>query len=613
MKTNTHRVDYFIVFFLSFIIRILGFIMNGRLKLISDELGMLVSAASLAGRDWSGIAHFLHYYGFGYAVLLTPIFLLTKNPYVIYWSVMTIGAVVLSLSSVISYHILSKYLCIENRIYMLAVSVTCSMLALTDMRYINNEPMLVLICWILLWIILLLIKHNDNEKRKIKYTIDIILLLTYALTVHSRLMVLWLAFIALNLVYYFFYRRILISLKIGIPFASLSFIGILKLISFVETCFWTTTESGDLHNSIGSTSSGMVSKITGLLQSKDSWNAMFNIMMGNLYTSIFFTSGIILFCGIVLYKFLKVHFTHSDLFLKNLKPNQNVNRMIETGSIFYGIVYFITLAGLMVEWGELAAKGQALGYGANTTATKIFVYIRYYSCYISVILLLFFAFAYYNKGILEKYMVRFWVVFGLIQSYWFTGIVPYIQTSSIGLSVFGSYGGYTLSNTVTSAALYLFCGVLLCGLFAVVCICYKKGNSLLPVIFVLMLIVFRYYYNSVFLNETYDHKADAGYHFVKEIEDIVELPSIFYLNMAKTNCLAYQFFLNDYVMTQTDDFPDELEYGIVITSVMKEQQQRYESGFRCIYLDNNEYMWIKGRELQLQMKEYGVEFIELSD
>ena len=53
--------------------------------------------------------------------------------------------------------------------------------------------------------------------------------------------------------------------------------------------------------------------------------------------------------------------THSyivprDSFLEEIKPGQNVNCMIETGFIFWGMVFFITLAGLMVEWGELAAN-----------------------------------------------------------------------------------------------------------------------------------------------------------------------------------------------------------------------------------------------------------------
>ncbi len=613
MKNKVQRIDYVLVFFLPLIIRIFGFIWNGRLMLIADEMGMLVPAASLAGRNWTGIAQLYDYYGFGYAILLIPIFLLTKNPYVIYWSVMVTGAVLLSFSAMISYHILTKYFGIENRIYVIMVSTACSMLALTDMRCINNEPMLVLSCWVLLWLILLLVKHNNNNRQRIKYTILVILLLTYTLTVHSRLMVLWLAFALLVVLYYIFYKKALISLKIGIPLGICLFVAVLKVISFVQTCFWVADENGYLHNSIGSTSGGMVSRLVNLLQSTKSWNAVFNIAMGNIYTSIFCTAGIICFCGILLYKFLKAHFVQQDSFLEKIKPNKSVNKMIEVGSIFYGIVFFITLAGLMVHWGELAAKGQALGYGANTSATKIFVYIRYYSCYLSIVLLLFFAFVYYNRNLWQRYMAYIWLVFAFIHSYWFLGIVPYIQSSSVGLTVFGPYGGYTLNHGVTSINLYLICGALLSVLFAGVSACYKKGKIFAPIIFMLLMLVHRYWYLGAFLNETNDHKANAGYYFVERMETKVELPSVFYLRLVKTNCLAYQFFLNDYAMVQTEDFPIELESGIVITSVIKEQEQRYEAGFRCIYLDENEYMWVKGEDLQQQMLEKGVLFLEIQD
>lgn len=612
MKNKVQKIDYVLVFFLPLIIRIFGFIWNGRLRLIADEMGMLVPAASLAGRNWTGIAQLYDYYGFGYAMLLIPIFLLTKNPYVIYWSVMVTGAVLLSFSAMISYHILTKYFGIENRIYVIMVSTACSMLALTDMRYINNEPMLVLSCWVLLWLILLLVKHNNNNRQRIKYTILVILLLTYTLTVHSRLMVLWLAFALLVVLYYIFYKKALISLKIGIPLGICLFVAVLKVISFVQTCFWVADENGYLHNSIGSTSGGMVSRLVNLLQSTKSWNAVFNIAMGNIYTSIFCTAGIICFCGILLYKFLKAHFVQQDSFLEKIKPNKSVNKMIEVGSIFYGIVFFITLAGLMVHWGELAAKGQALGYGANTSATKIFVYIRYYSCYLSIVLLLFLR-LFITIGIYGR---DIWLTYGL-------SLLLSIATGFSALSLifrapvwdllFLVYGGYTLNHGVTSINLYLICGALLSVLFAGVSACYKKGKIFAPIIFMLLMLVHRYWYLGAFLNETNDHKANAGYYFVERMETKVELPSVFYLRLVKTNCLAYQFFLNDYAMVQTEDFPIELESGIVITSVIKEQEQRYEAGFRCIYLDENEYMWVKGEDLQQQMLEKGVLFLEIQD
>ena len=107
--------------------------------------------------------------------------------------------------------------------------------------YIGIESLaygLVLICWVLLWLILLLVKHDNDRKQKIKYTVLVILLLTYALTVHSRLMVLWPAFVLLVIVFYIFYKRVLISLKTGILFGAVSFLAVLKGISFVQTCFW---------------------------------------------------------------------------------------------------------------------------------------------------------------------------------------------------------------------------------------------------------------------------------------------------------------------------------------------------------------------------------------
>lgn len=607
MKNKFVKTNYLIVFFLSFFIRIFGFVLNGKMSLIADEMGMLLPAASLAGRDWSGITPLFDYYGFGYSVLFIPIFLITNNPYVIYWSIMVIGAAVLSLATVIGYHMLKEYLNVKDDLYAGFTSFSCLMLALTDMRYINNEPMIVLICYTFLWLILLLIKFDNDRIRKKKYTILIFLLLSYALTVHNRLIVIWAAFFLLILIYYILYKQTLISLKIGLPLGMCCFGGCYHLISFVSSYFWIEDENGFLRNSINSTTNTMTSNIIEIFD-PNNWNATLNILIGNIFTINFFTCGIMIFAQIILFKYIETHFYHSSTFTGEIKSSLIVNRMIETGSTMFFLTFIITIAGLMVQWGPLASKGMDLGYDANTMSTKIFVYIRYYSSYASATVLLFLAFVYHNRHVLKRYMTHACILFTFVFIYWFIKIVPYIRSSSIGLTVFGSYGFYTTDNTITSGKLYIFCGFLILILFIVVCISYKKEKIIIPIFLMFLLITYRYYYNSAFLQSSGEHKATGGYQFIKEIEENIELPTTLYISAYTSYYYSYQFLLNDYKIVQIDTFPEEFDSGIIITMDMEDQALRYEKGFKCVQMDKYAYMWVKGPELQKQMTEYGVDF-----
>lgn len=601
--------DYIAIFGVIFVIRVLPFIMRDGPLLIGDELSMFLPIATLSGRDWSGIAPELNYRGFGFSILYLPVFWITNHPYIIYWFCMTLGVVAVSAATVIIYHIMREHLHIKQRGYAILATFACSYLSVTEMRYINNEPMITLVCWGLLWLTFLLVEAADNPQKKIKYTVFVFLLLAYASTVHTRLLVLWAAFAGLILIYAVLHKKSLISLKIGIPLGVVCFLASNRLVSFMSHHLWVADETGYLHNSAESTAETMASRITNLLV-PEYWNAMLNIVMGNSYTLLFFTCGIMAFVILVFYKLIEARVRKESPFLKEVNTDERVLRKIEAGSILFVVVGLGTIAGLVLQWGSLAAAGQDLGYGADTQATKIFVYIRYYSCYASVLVALFFGFVYHNRGMMKRFIFHACAIFVLVCTYWFCTIFPYIMYSSVGVSVFGAYGLYTTENEITAPRLFLWCGLILVVLFIMVCICYYKEKIYLPIILMLLLVGYRDYYNSAMLLTSGDYKADGGYAFVRELEEQVDFPSTIYMDTVRTPRLAYQFLLNDYTMVPVEEFPQDLESGIVITTTLNEKEQRYGRGYRCIMLDENEYMWVMGEQLQYQLESCGAEFIK---
>src|SRR5699024_1498297 len=81
---------------------------------------------------------------------------------------------------------------------------------------IFNEHPLMLCSWIIAWLLLYLQKNLDNNKKKIRATLLLILVLGYSLTLHTRAIAFWLAVGIAVLFYAWIYRRFLISIPAAV-------------------------------------------------------------------------------------------------------------------------------------------------------------------------------------------------------------------------------------------------------------------------------------------------------------------------------------------------------------------------------------------------------------
>lgn len=173
-----------------------------------DEFGTVASASYFAGYDWSAMVSEIKYYGFGYSMLMAPIYWITDNPQIIFQVMIGFNSICLGISGVICYNILKDIFEINDDKFNVIASLasvffTCVML---NSNTVFNECALMMIEWLMVYLLLLMQRRKDSGKSTLVLTIIFSLVSVYAFTVHTRIIyVLGASFIFI--VFYFILKR----------------------------------------------------------------------------------------------------------------------------------------------------------------------------------------------------------------------------------------------------------------------------------------------------------------------------------------------------------------------------------------------------------------------
>ena len=138
------------------------------MRSLPDEIGAIAFAAKLVGYDWNYVlTHPEMYYGSGTIFFTYPLFCIVKDPLILYQCLLGVGAFLHALTAFIAGEILTKYYKEEfSSISIIIISAICAFITPTRTSNIDNEPMLVLICWIIVYLIMRL-QHSVTKTQKI--------------------------------------------------------------------------------------------------------------------------------------------------------------------------------------------------------------------------------------------------------------------------------------------------------------------------------------------------------------------------------------------------------------------------------------------------------------
>lgn len=187
---------------------------------LGDEAGYLCNAAYFAGNDWSDVAASLPYYGYGYSIILVPLFFICKSGTELIHGVIFINTIFILLSYLMQISVMKVVCekCSKAQLAFFAFAVSMSPYLATNVLKVLCEVFLTMWVWLIAYVITLTFRN--------KAIINFVLLgfvTSYIFFIHARAIIVvgtvWLIIIG-----FYFIKKVDIKeiVSFGVTFLLLS-------------------------------------------------------------------------------------------------------------------------------------------------------------------------------------------------------------------------------------------------------------------------------------------------------------------------------------------------------------------------------------------------------
>lgn len=551
-------------------------------RTLSDELATISGAAYFAGLDWSAVISNAGYYGSGFSALFAPLFLLTDNPFVIYKGMLIGASVLQALIAPISFHLFHKYFKVKSYPLLIPASLACSFMVVTRTTIFYNEHILIFISWLAAWLLCILTQCRQKGKKRF-YTLLLMLLLGYALTIHTRALTYWIALLVLIVFYGWVYRRWLVSPSVLAAGGAAAYLLGQRFIQAVQQAIWRAGEQPLRNEQV------VISPPTDLLN-PDTWQAWFSIIFGQLNTISAVTGGFLL---------LSIALAFWVIWRGLVKRQGDPLYVVVL--VFFTMCCGATIFAQSFSWLSGVMGGIAEGYGTKAYGMKAVTYVRYFGPYVGPVFLCGLAALFTQREKVRPFWKAAMVIYAVLTVFWVVLILPYIQDSFTTMEVYMPFalsqrGEADLGKYLVGTAVPLFVFLLLAlGI-------YRKKWKAIPILLAAFLFYQyaydAYYYDAVCAWNSMKH-ANGGYTFVKRMErEGQELPEQIYVVDRREKkdhytYYEYQILLNRYQIQP--GMPEDARDAMVFCN-RKNDAELLEAGYVYTRLDKNEYLYVKGEK-----------------
>lgn len=593
MKIKLGRYKYIIIVFLiATLPRIVLAVLGMPLKTRADEFGTIAGASILGGFDWSYLLSQTAYYGFGLTIWFGPLFRVIQDPILIYKVMLIVLGILQGAVSIIAYNILKNYLRITDEKKLCLISIISSYCVVTRNVVVFNETALIFISWITAWILLALDKYNENKKKRLVLTLLLLFVLGYSLLLHTRAITFWIALILVVLGYFIFFRKSLIDLKIGVPFALICFTASKIIIKLVQNNLW----SADGPATVANTS---VQLELSALFKPSTWHAWLNIVLGQINTLTMVTGGLLLI-GIV----ISILLAYSLIIKKEFNI---LNRQLLLLFSFFGACIGITIIGQSVsEWLPRLVDIMNKGFNSSNYGVKVLTYVRYAGPYLAPFIfaaLIFILFEDKKKNL--TIIKRTGIILIVIQIYWFVCILPYAYNNSVINETFLPFALWNNYDKETRFLTFVPGSIILIIVFILIYVLIKKKKKEVLLSVLSIFFIYQFIYNGVVqdiktekINWEETGKTSV---VLQELSD--DLPEIIYVEDTKNSdhqtYYDYQYMLfNKTILNEEPS--EETEEAVYVTNSKYSVFELVHKGYKVHIVDeeNDEYILIKGERLQ---------------
>lgn len=561
---------YILTFIISILYRMTHIAGEYQMRLVQDDIGMLSGTAYFAGYDWSSVTATTRYYGIGYYVLFTPLFRFIDNPMLLWFVIISLNIVLISLTCVLVYHIGIKYLNMEQGFITVMISVISSFVIIS-FRTMSQEPVLFFLTWLMTF---LLIKIFASKYRTFIYIV-MLLVMSYAYLIHSRAAVFWIG--AFGICFMYSIKKRCVQKKIKILLIALVSMGIVYIAAgFLKDAIiqliWGS--SGNIANSEIPIDSNIFSLFSfkGLLVCIDMFVA--NTVTTSIRLSGLNIVALIIFLMSIFMNWEKIEYRHGIEFRKIIIL------------LFSFICFLVGMIGVSVLWGE----GVVSSYFTDDVSYsyKGFSYYRYYATFLGPSIFVALNECINNDRFKKMIKMPVLCVQASLCIYFYTIILKNISASEYVNSVpleYVKFNGDGMDVINFRLSLFLSFGMLLIWL-----IVHNRKTRMISTFACLAIAVIPYLKNietGILARPQLNTLADGGYNLMKELEQQNCLPDKIYCDSA-TRSYRYQFQIKKYPIII--GYPAENENAVFFTGDNR-QNENIDENYKCIQIDANEYIW----------------------
>lgn len=609
-------------FLICFLIQIFLNSFVGICRSLPDELGAMYLASALSGNDWSYVmTHPAYYYGSLTFPLLYPFFELIKDPLLLYQCLLGVGAFLRSLPVLICFYIMVRYFKIENIKIVFLVSMAGCFLAPTRATNIDNEPILILCCWLLM--LLLISLQEDLPGKTIKYkSILLSFVLTLSLLAHTRAILYTLAVTIVILLFHVLTGKHMVNYKYFISSFLGMYAGSRVIVQQLTGFLYPLDKDAFIANTSGSLQMQIQAGIDNLIG--DFGIQSFLDLFNSNLTVIFVFS-----CGIIIYSAWNCFFGIFDIG-KNYIVKK---RMADTKSILFPLTFCIigggtAILGLCVTW-----LGGAVEHHLNgSNLTRGYFYLRYYSNFFGPLVMLLFcqwikerndSFLYKNRNKIAFCTIMTLIVCSICMWLSFLSEATYEpqHTLSDWFYYFAPFSLKFISwPDISQNLMYFIVAIILsCAVFIAIMLFVTQKKYIGGMLILLIALVYQYTYMVIFWDRPYSYSdnyygsINATYDFKKQYPDLLRsIEKIYYENPVYGPQYLIQFVLQD-IPVILENPEEEAEVVLIASSFDAiSDKDKVRGTYQYYPLDNNEFIFVKGEKYQEAFRKEGFTLLPLT-
>lgn len=583
---NRWRIKIIGCMLLSFLIYLILIMQEYPLHTSSDELGTISGPAYLAGRDWSGVMEGVGYYGAGYHILFFWIFMLTKNPVIIYRLILLFGVLLRVLIIPLVFYIGNRYINIKNGNLNLITAFLCSFAYTTRIGSISNEYIIEILVWVILLFICKLIEFHGNKKKQNVYAFLLSAVLMYGLTIHTRALTLVIAtgltFLFLRII---FKKKFIGKWHVGV--AVILYIGARISIKFIQINIWGTTEG--LRN-------GTVTIAQGIdIFNYKTWVLWLDMLIGAVNTMTLVTGGFFIVVIVAIIKYF-------CQFLKKDNKIRDINIYCSAIVIIMVLCTGATLAALLVsDWFIGSYPVFEIGKTApNIYALKGVTYVRYWEPYVPPLIVCGIAILEQRKEWNKIFPVAVCIT-AFLQLIFIKMALPLIENNGSSLTPLYSLALYKWKDPVDRNS-YLCCVMLMFGIVLISLFNLYRNRKELITATLAGFLIYQQVWGMVYFDFPVQRemfgKIDATYYCMWDMDKSnVQFDNIYALDTSEeddNNWKIYyilQFYLNNY--TVNIQLPEQYEKNdLLIANSYNQDIIPQNVWYKCIQLDEDEFWYV---------------------